>query len=341
MLERLQLTNFQRHKRQRVRFGPHVTTIVGPNDAGKSAVMRAIQWLATGRVGSDYGMANTDLIHWDATELDIRLGVDGRTVRRCRGPRDNRYLLEDKVFAAVRNDVPEEVAALLNMGPINFQLQHDQYFWFSLTPGQISKELNAVVDLAAIDNAITQVNSRVRAAATMEEVCIKRHTDATARLGALAYVPAMAEAWSCVHDIALPTAEAARATQRAYAGTLATYTNAAARAADARVVAAAGAAVVALGTAAHDARNRVNALRRLVGTLQAAKPTPAPDITALEQLKNAAAAIRARQQGLANALANYEKADRVVAKNKEKLAAEKLKTPTKIIRCPTCLQPIL
>lgn len=41
MIRRIVLRNFQNHRRLRIDLDPRVTTVVGPSDAGKSAVVRA------------------------------------------------------------------------------------------------------------------------------------------------------------------------------------------------------------------------------------------------------------------------------------------------------------
>lgn len=52
---------------------------------------------------------------------------------------------------------------LLNLDSgLNFQRQHDAPFWFSLTPGEVARELNKVVNLELIDRTLANAASEVR-----------------------------------------------------------------------------------------------------------------------------------------------------------------------------------
>ena len=47
-------------------------------------------------------------------------------------------------------------------------------FWLSETPGEVSRQLNAIVDLDIIDDALSAVASNVRKTQTMADVCKDR-----------------------------------------------------------------------------------------------------------------------------------------------------------------------
>ena len=64
-----------------------------------------------------------------------------------RGTGVNTYGVEGKTYEAFGNDVPPAVSKLLGLAEVNFQGQHDAAFWFGLSPGQLAKELNKIVDL--------------------------------------------------------------------------------------------------------------------------------------------------------------------------------------------------
>lgn len=178
----LRARNFQPHLDRAVSFGPEVSTIVGPNDEGKSSLLRALEWVTTGAWHPDYAS-------WGKDKTWVVLGVDGRKVKRVRGKKGNKVALDGKKFAAVRKEVPPEVAALLRVGPENFQRQADPYFWFSLPPGQVAKELNKVVNLQAIDRTLAAVASDLRAAKAEEKVCAARLRLAKVELHNLKRVP--------------------------------------------------------------------------------------------------------------------------------------------------------
>jgi len=166
MLEKLTLHNFQRHQRLTLVLGP-ITTIVGGNGHGKSTLARALRWLAFNRPAGDH------VLRHGQKSCRVRLHVDGRRLERAKGP--NVYRLDGQTYRAFGTGVPEEVGQLLNLGPENFQAQIEAPYWFCLPPGQVSQQLNAVVDLSLIDRTLAALASQVRRARLALEIAQDRH----------------------------------------------------------------------------------------------------------------------------------------------------------------------
>lgn len=175
MLEQLRICDFQGHKVLSVKLDPHVTAIVGPTDSGKSAILRALRWLATNRPSGE------EFIRHGSDATSVLLNVDGREVHRTRGKGANRYKLDDKVLEAFGAGVPAEVLGLLNLGELNFQGQHDAPFWFSESAGEVSRQLNAIINLGVIDTTLANLNGRVRHNQTALNVCQERLREAKDR----------------------------------------------------------------------------------------------------------------------------------------------------------------
>jgi exonuclease SbcC len=191
MLEELLLEDFQAHKKLRLRLGPGVTTLTGPSDRGKSSVIRALRWLCHNEPrGSGF-------VRLGAKGARITLTVDGRKVSRS-NVGSNLYILDDKEFAAFGSAVPPEISALLSITPLNFQRQHDAPLWFSLGAGAVSRELNAVVNLALIDSTLSNLASAKRDAerdvATKEQELLEARRDIDELRDAEALAQAVAEA---------------------------------------------------------------------------------------------------------------------------------------------------
>jgi hypothetical protein len=201
MLERMTIQNFQRHTRLAVDFDPGVTTIVGASDSGKSAVLRALRWVVTNTPG---GAA---FVTHGARGAVVRLSVDGHTITRRRGKSANTYEIDGQELKAFGTGVPDSIADVFNVGPENFQGQHDAPYWFTDTAGQVSRNLNAVVDLEIIDTAMGAAAGRVRHEASRLEAAEEQQAAAAASVDGLAWVPAAAAA--------LDAAETARDTTKA------------------------------------------------------------------------------------------------------------------------------
>ncbi len=158
MLQKLVIRNFQAHKKLEVDLDPHVTTIVGPSDTGKSSVIRALRWLVTNQP------SGVEFIREGTSKTQVGLTVDDRLITRKRGKSENTYSLETEEFKAFGSGVPPEVVGLLNLGPLNFQQQHDSPFWFSETAGEVSRQLNRIINLDIIDSTLANLDQTLRKA---------------------------------------------------------------------------------------------------------------------------------------------------------------------------------
>lgn len=170
--EALKLRNFQGHEDFLITFAPDVTTIIGPSDVGKSAVLRALRWVCMNEGSLD------DLLREGAANVRVGLKVEHEEryfkVTRERGAVGNIYTLQDREFKAFGVGVPPPIADALAVNDINFQGQFDAHFWFSLSPPEVSRQLNAVVDLSMIDEALGNMASEVRTATERKSICGER-----------------------------------------------------------------------------------------------------------------------------------------------------------------------
>lgn len=177
----LRVRGFQRHADLTIEFDPKVTAIVGRSGSGKSAILRALRWIATNRPGGDA------FVRWGSKRCVAELTVDGRTLKRKRRSGTNTYHLDGKAFKAIGSGVPSEVADLLNLDAINWQGQFDAPFWFGRSAGEVSRELNAIVNLGLIDRTLAGVAASLRKAKATAEVVADRLRDAKAAADGLAW----------------------------------------------------------------------------------------------------------------------------------------------------------
>jgi len=195
MLERIRLTNFQCHAELKIGLKESILAVVGDSDKGKSTLCRAIRWLALNKPrGSGF-------IRWGQKLCSVKIRLDGHDIERIRDSTGNRYVFGGKEYKAAGNDVPGDIRAFLAMGPENFQQQHDSPFWFGLTPGELGKELNKIVDMEIIDTAIGNVASRLRKGRATEDVCEQRLAQAEDRAEELGWVPRYVEECNQLVDL--------------------------------------------------------------------------------------------------------------------------------------------
>jgi len=165
-IKQLKLIDFQAHKSFVLDLDPLVTTLCGKSDIGKSSIIRSIRWLALNRPAGDafirHGKSRTTAI----------LRTKDHSIYRKKGKGLNAYKLDDKELKAFGVNVPSEVQELLKLGDVNFARQHEAPFWFMKSPGEVSKELNSIINLGLIDKTLANLASRLRetrAEATVSE----------------------------------------------------------------------------------------------------------------------------------------------------------------------------
>jgi exonuclease SbcC len=184
MLERLVVHNFQKHRKFVLEFDPLVTVITGASDRGKSSLLRALRWCCTNRP------SGTNFLRHGEGFVSVRLQVDGHSIKRSRRREGKQlFVLDGKPFAAFGKDVPDEIATLLNIGPENFASQLDPPFWFLKSAGEVSKELNAIIDLSLIDRSMAGAASELRRTRAEAEITEERLTAAKERKRSLSWVP--------------------------------------------------------------------------------------------------------------------------------------------------------
>jgi len=199
MIEKLRIKNFQRHERLDINFDSTVMAITGPTDTGKSSVIRALRWVAMNRpLGMSYIKDGCD-------RAEVAVKVDGTIVKRSRAKGENSYQIksngERRRFEAVGTDVPDDVQKILNLGPENFQGQHDPLFWFSLSGSEVAKSLNRIVDLTAIDEVASYLSKEVRTTKTMVEVLTRAEDAARLEVERLDFVDLLEEDYEKLSDL--------------------------------------------------------------------------------------------------------------------------------------------
>lgn len=142
---------------------------MGPSDVGKSSILRALAWCCFNKPN---GQA---FIRDGSDESRVQIRVEGKTIERRRGS-DNLYLVDGSEYKSFGSDPPEPVSNLINLDSINFQWQHDSLFWFQLSPGQVAKELNRIVNLSKMDQAVKHLSGKVRQSDT-ELKLVSRNLD--------------------------------------------------------------------------------------------------------------------------------------------------------------------
>lgn len=159
MLKKFRVKNFQSHKDTTIEFHPGLNVIKGTSDHGKTALARAIIWLARNRPTGE-GFKNLDAEKDDIVEVSLEFGE--HQISHIREKGKSKYLVNGEELKAHGAAVPDHVTELLNIGDYNIKEQLDSPFLILSSPGEVAKEFNRIVNLDEVDVVLQRVNKLVR-----------------------------------------------------------------------------------------------------------------------------------------------------------------------------------
>lgn len=182
MISRFVFERFQAHEKFVLNLSETITVLSGETESGKSSVARGVRWLALNKPSSDR------FIRHRTGKANV-LGVfEDISIVRERGGAVNRYEIAGTTLAAVGQSVPESVTKVTRLDDLNFQRQHDPHFWVALSAGEVSRELNALINLGLIDSTLANLNKALRDARQRAEIAQERLEQARATRDSLAWV---------------------------------------------------------------------------------------------------------------------------------------------------------
>jgi exonuclease SbcC len=168
-IEEVQLINFQDHADTTIKFTNGINLIVGSSDAGKSAVLRALNYVFHNSMKGD------SFIRVGTAECSVRVKFsDGIEVTRIKGGDTNSYVLKDvegnhHTYSKVGQTVPDPVRKALGSPPlddkkkpISYADQMSSLFLVDLSPTDLPRTLSELTGIQNLQTAaeLLQKNSR-------------------------------------------------------------------------------------------------------------------------------------------------------------------------------------
>lgn len=152
-----------------MKFTPGVNIIRGSSDAGKSAIIRAMLAVITGK---DFSAAYQT---WGTTgSMEVTIKTEEHEVTRGRDSRRNFYRVDGKEYTALRGVVPHEVAVSLPVNASrdsdNLGTQYASFYLLSNSAGDVARKIQTVCDLDCISRASKEVSACIREASDNERV---------------------------------------------------------------------------------------------------------------------------------------------------------------------------
>jgi DNA repair exonuclease SbcCD ATPase subunit len=221
----------------------------------------------------------------------------------------------------------------------SFAGQHDPPFWVGMSPPELARQLNKLVDLDVIDLVTSRVSSRIRQYTVEERVVGERYKDACGRVTATAYVPTMDEILQSLESL---QSEIHQLRQRSLGlnQLVAEIKWDQQRLAQLKGLLIKGKVLARKGGELINRQNWYNKVKAIVddiNQLQRKTGRPVPDLSELTKLKEECEASVKREEGLSGLLEVVASSERELKGLKERLVAarKQLKEETKGL-CPIC-----
>lgn len=173
-IQSVTIEGYQSHKDSTFHLSPGLTVITGPSDAGKTAIIRALRWLAFNEPQGEaflHTIRNPDGSVKEAVD-QARVSVtfdDGTTITKTRRKGKTSYTHSAFPTGWEKAEVPPEIKetlGLLKQGYgdfetcLNFAFQLDPPFLLSETASVGAKVLGKLAGTEVVDKSISEVNKK-------------------------------------------------------------------------------------------------------------------------------------------------------------------------------------
>jgi DNA repair exonuclease SbcCD ATPase subunit len=179
MIKVLQLINYQSHKRTRLRLSPGINGIIGKSNAGKTAIIRALNLLRSNRPGGFAYHYN----HAKRAFTQILAKVDNHTIKFHRTKTATTYQIDkEKPYEGFGRDVPDKIVDILNLDDINFSEQLGLPFLITASPGEVAKTINRITKADDFEKCMSIANKEINAQNAKRKTLVKDISDIELKL---------------------------------------------------------------------------------------------------------------------------------------------------------------
>ena len=163
MLKKLILKNFQIHKRLEVTFSPTITIIHGPNDAGKSSVVRALYWVFYNQPTGDWMCRINEREEIENAYVRV-IFDDGSIIKRIKGEKVNKYVVDGEEYENFGFGVPDPVKEVLRIHkfktnktefPLHVAMQDDLPFLIYESSTVKASVIDTLTGMSIVQKAIS------------------------------------------------------------------------------------------------------------------------------------------------------------------------------------------
>lgn len=164
MIEFIDIKGFQSQYNTRIDFAPGMTALTGISMDGKTAILRAFEWVRKNRPsGFKFNY------RYEQTITSVSIGIDGHIITHMKAdvPLNKEghkalYIIRypdetEKEFSAYGTSVPDQITDIFDVSDIAIQSQLDPYMLVLSTAGQIATTINKITGIDASDSWLKEI----------------------------------------------------------------------------------------------------------------------------------------------------------------------------------------
>ena len=185
MLKNLTIQNFQSHRETKLDFVDGINVIYGLSQSGKSAILRALNWIVFNRP-SGFKFHSHFATPEEPTQVSVLL--DDKEIISIKGFKDTVYKINGDDFRSFGTSLPIPVVKTFDLSQINFANQLDPPFLVTNTPGEIGKIFNQLTKAEQVDKWISSLTTKINESNTVLKIKNKEKDEAEIQLKKLAVV---------------------------------------------------------------------------------------------------------------------------------------------------------
>jgi len=188
VLKSIVIKNFQSHKKTIIKLVKGVNVIVGKSQAGKTAIVRALELVLTNRPSGDRFVRHGE----DSTSVTIRT-YEGDKVVITKTPKGRTYKVNGTSYRKFGKTLPEEVEGVLKMSSINIQSQLDSPFLITSSGSEIAKTINRITKAEKVDDWISLASKEAARSRRAETIISGDISDIKVKLAGLQDIGAVSK----------------------------------------------------------------------------------------------------------------------------------------------------
>ena len=160
----MKICNFQSHRSTVLEFSRGINVICGRSTSGKTAIIRAIQWLITNRPLGLRFFSNFAK-ETESTQVSL-VTEEGNTIKLTKSGSGSEYFMDGppydrELWSGIGASIPDLVTKALNIDETNVQNQLDEHFLITSSPGEVARVLNQITKIEKVDGWISSLTSDI------------------------------------------------------------------------------------------------------------------------------------------------------------------------------------